>query len=60
MRKKFLVQWQSNYGNEAAIVYALDIDEAKSMCDKSDLVWDGYDIEEIMELNYSLIVFLTK
>lgn len=43
----YIVTYQTNYDLGVAIINATSIEKAKEIADKSDAIWDGYDIKEI-------------
>lgn len=56
--KLYFVTWQTNYGLGAAVIEASDKDECIKLCESSNNIWDGYDIEEIIKTNTNKILML--
>lgn len=45
--KTFIVTYRHNYGLGVAIINSSSIETAKVIADNSDLIWPGYEIEEL-------------
>lgn len=43
----YIVTYQTNYDLGVAIINATSIEKAREIADKSEAIWDGYDIEEL-------------
>ena len=45
--KTFIVTYSHNYGLGAAIINTESIEKAREICENSNYIWDGYNIEEL-------------
>ena len=45
--KTFIITWEHNYGLGVAIVNTTSIEKCREICDNSNQIWAGYNIEEL-------------
>lgn len=53
--KTYIVTSYTNYGQYVHLINAYNIEDVRSVADKCDTIWSGYDVEELDTETYGII-----